>query len=228
MTQQGESQPGSRRERLKQQREDRILDAAAEVFASKGFHQATIREIAVAADVADGTIYNYFTDKSDLLIGIMARLAEVERLPDELLLALRGDPRDFFVAAFRHRLKGITAGERMLRAILPEVLVNQELRALFQRYILRITQLLERYVQAQIRLGQIRAVDAQLTVRLVIAAFVGLLFMRSFGDDILLCNWDLLPQALAVLVFDGLSLERRDPPDAAQQSSGTSAAEVGV
>ena len=208
MGQQAESQSGSRRERLKREREDRILDAAAEVFATKGFHQATIREIALAADVADGTIYNYFTDKADLLIGIMARLAEVERLPDELLHALNGDPRGFFVAAFRHRLQRMTEGQQMLRAILPEVLVNEELRAEFQQhYILRITELLERYVEAQIRLGQIRAVDVPLTVRLVIATFIGLLFMRSFGDEPLLANWNLVPQALAVLVFDGLNPE---------------------
>jgi AcrR family transcriptional regulator len=208
MAQQAESQPGSRRERLKREREDSILDAAAEVFASKGFHQATIREIALAADVADGTIYNYFADKADLLIGIMARLAEVERLPDELSHALKGDPRGFFVEAFRHRLARMTEGQQMLRAILPEVLVNEELRAEFhQHYIARITELLERYVHAQIRLGQIRAVDVALTVRLVIATFIGLLFMRSFGDEPLLSNWDLVPESLAVLVFDGLNPE---------------------
>ena len=62
------NQPMSRRERLKQEREARILEAAAAVFARKGFHQATIREIAELADVADGTIYNYYADKRDLLV----------------------------------------------------------------------------------------------------------------------------------------------------------------
>jgi AcrR family transcriptional regulator len=228
MAQQGDIQLESRRERLKREREDRILDAAAQVFASRGFHQATIREIALAADVADGTIYNYFTDKADLLIGIMTRLAEVERLPDELLVALKGDPRSFFVAAFRHRLERMTAGQQMLRAILPEVLVNTELRALFQAYIVRISKLLDRYVQAQIRLGQIRAVDAALTVRLVMATFVGLLFMRSFGDELLLSSWENVPKALAVLVFDGLNPEYEDPGGTAPGSSPLSPAEDGA
>ena len=39
-------------------RRQHILDAATRVFAAKGFHRATIRDIAAAAGVADGSIYN--------------------------------------------------------------------------------------------------------------------------------------------------------------------------
>ena len=46
----------------------RILDAALEIFARKGFHEAKISEIARTAGVADGTIYLYFKNKDDLLI----------------------------------------------------------------------------------------------------------------------------------------------------------------
>src|SRR5919199_2262443 len=46
----------------------RILDAAVKVFAERGFHSATVAEIARAAGVADGTIYLYFKSKDDLLL----------------------------------------------------------------------------------------------------------------------------------------------------------------
>ncbi len=46
----------------------RILDAAEEVFASRGYHGARIQDIAKKARVADGTIYNYFKNKDDLLV----------------------------------------------------------------------------------------------------------------------------------------------------------------
>src|SRR2546423_664929 len=46
----------------------RILDAAIKVFAERGFHSATVAEIARAAGVADGTIYLYFKGKDDLLL----------------------------------------------------------------------------------------------------------------------------------------------------------------
>ncbi|MFP4029955.1 MAG: TetR/AcrR family transcriptional regulator [Desulfococcaceae bacterium] len=46
----------------------RILEAAVGVFADRGFHQATISQIARAAGVADGTIYLYFKNKDDILV----------------------------------------------------------------------------------------------------------------------------------------------------------------
>jgi len=48
----------------------RITDAAVEVFAEKGFHQARISDIAKRAGVADGTIYLYFKNKEDLLLSV--------------------------------------------------------------------------------------------------------------------------------------------------------------
>ncbi len=48
----------ARRERRIAARKEQILDAAAQVFAAKGFHRATTKEIAEAADVSEGTIYN--------------------------------------------------------------------------------------------------------------------------------------------------------------------------
>jgi TetR/AcrR family fatty acid metabolism transcriptional regulator len=197
--------PASRRERLKQEREERILEAAAAVFADKGFHQATIRDIAELADVADGTIYNYFDNKFDLLVGIMARIAELERLPAELVEALDHDVRDFVVGAFHDRLGRIEQGQQMLQAVLPEVFVNAELREQFyQQYVLRVSTLLEQYLQAQVELGHLRPVNVPLTVRLVQGMFVGLLLLRIFGDEPIQSGWEEVPGALATMILDGL------------------------
>ena len=203
--------PMSRRERLKREREARILDAAAAVFARKGFHQATIRDIAELADVADGTIYNYFDNKLDLLVAIMARIAELEQLPGELLEALQGDVRDFFVMAFQERMGRIEQGEEMLQAVLPEVFVNPDLRQQFyEQYVLRISMLLERYLQAQIELGHIRPVDVPLTVRVVQGMIVGMLVLRILGDEPLQSRWPEVPEVQATLIFDGLRPESRE------------------
>lgn len=52
----------------KNQKYQRILEAAIPVFAENGFQQSTISQIARAAGVADGTIYLYFKSKDDILI----------------------------------------------------------------------------------------------------------------------------------------------------------------
>src|SRR4030067_398940 len=48
-------------------RSEHILDAAANLFAERGFHHTTTRDIAEAADVAEGARYNYFSGKDVLL-----------------------------------------------------------------------------------------------------------------------------------------------------------------
>ncbi len=48
-------------------RYDTILAAASRAFAEKGYETTSITEIARAADVSDGLIYKYFSNKRDLL-----------------------------------------------------------------------------------------------------------------------------------------------------------------
>ena len=49
---------------------ERILIAAEKIFAERGFGKAKISEIARAADVSEGTVYEYFENKEDLLLSI--------------------------------------------------------------------------------------------------------------------------------------------------------------
>ncbi|RCW29819.1 TetR/AcrR family transcriptional regulator [Marinilabilia salmonicolor] len=44
-----------------------ILQKALELFATKGYHSATTAEIAKAANIAKGTLFNYFESKEHLL-----------------------------------------------------------------------------------------------------------------------------------------------------------------
>lgn len=58
------------RQALTEGRRRQILEAALHVFAAKGYATATIHDVARAARVAEGTIYNYFRSKDDLLVHI--------------------------------------------------------------------------------------------------------------------------------------------------------------
>jgi len=46
----------------------RIIDAAIEVIAEKGFHNSRVSDIAERAGVADGTVYLYFKSKEQILM----------------------------------------------------------------------------------------------------------------------------------------------------------------
>jgi TetR/AcrR family transcriptional regulator, fatty acid metabolism regulator protein len=54
----------------RREKRERIIDAAVEVFAAKGFRSARIADIARRAGVADGTIYLYFRNKEDILLSV--------------------------------------------------------------------------------------------------------------------------------------------------------------
>lgn len=64
------------RERKKLDTRHRILMAGLEAFTARGFENCTIDEIARAAGVGKGTVYNYFRSKEDLVVSFMV---DVER-----------------------------------------------------------------------------------------------------------------------------------------------------
>jgi TetR/AcrR family transcriptional regulator len=73
----------SRREREKARRRDDILRAAKEVFFTRGFHTATVDDVAQAAEVSKGTVYLYFDTKETILAhllldGLDALVADLE------------------------------------------------------------------------------------------------------------------------------------------------------
>jgi AcrR family transcriptional regulator len=60
--------------------DERVLAAAFEVFAAKGFDGATMAEIAAAAEVSKRTLYERYADKADLFRALLAWGAR-ENLP---------------------------------------------------------------------------------------------------------------------------------------------------
>ena len=57
-----------------EQRETEILEAAIFLFADEGFHDASTRKIAARAGVSEGTLFNYFGSKNELMRAILIRI----------------------------------------------------------------------------------------------------------------------------------------------------------
>lgn len=86
--------------REREEKFQRILDAAVEAFAEAGYHQCQVSKIARLAGVADGTIYLYFKNKEDILVRLFQ-----ERMGD-------------FIASIRTQLQYQQTTRERLRTII--------------------------------------------------------------------------------------------------------------
>lgn len=195
-------------------RRTQILDAATQVFASKGFNRATIRDVAQAAGVADGTIYNYFANKTDLLFGLLDRLNDTERRPESLAQVTDTSPSAFFRAYVRERVEALWSNAELFRAVLPELLANSELRARYYDEVIAPTMALgEGAFRGLAASGAVPDLDLPLTVRTVAGSLLGLMVLQLLGDETLAARWQEVPDAIADLLLPGLGLEAPTPSE---------------
>lgn len=187
-------------------RRTQILDAAATVFAARGFHAATIKRIALTAGVADGTIYIYFPNKTALLLGLLDRLNETDQRQTDLAGGLEQEPRAFFVAYLRKRLELLRSNIHVMQAVLPEVLANAELRTLYMQQVIEPTLAIgEGYYGSCVAAGALRSHDLPLMVRTIAGTVLGLVIFAMLGDTETQKRWDELPEVVAGLLFDGMA-----------------------
>ncbi len=187
-------------------RRNQILDSAAKVFAEKGFHPTTIRDIAREAGIADGTIYNYFENKMALLFGILDVLTTNARQKANLLDLDTTDLRTFLRTYLRLPLIALRADNfGLFRVIISEIMVNPELRAEYYRRFYEPTisaavPLLQRWAEQQ----AIKPLDINLTLRAISGMMLGLILAHLMGDQTLETQWDTLPDFMADLILEGL------------------------
>jgi len=181
-------------------RRKQILDAATRVFAEKGFHRATIKEIARVAGIADGTIYTYFASKDEVLLAVLDRLNETTERKQQFVQGDEQDLKAFFRAYLQQRMALLWPNAEVFRAVLPELLVNGELRRQYYEQVLAPTIAVgEQFFQAQSEQIQI---NIPLTVRAIAGTLLGLLLLQLLGDETLARQWEELPDVLTTLFFD--------------------------
>ncbi len=91
--------------RLVDLRRRQIIEGAMQVFAAKGFHGATVREIADAAGLTMGTMYNYVRSKEDILYIVYDFMTTILTEGLEKTIAETEDPREKVSAALRHNME---------------------------------------------------------------------------------------------------------------------------
>lgn len=178
------------KEQVVEARRTQILQGAVQVFAEKGFHKATTKEIAKAAGVSEGTIYNYFDNKRELLFALI-ELIGVESLKVVVQEHAQDDPRSFLKAILLDRYQLLYERGSVFAPIMAEIFADADLRSeVYEKIAIPVAAQLERYFQTQIDASRFRLVDPVIVTR----AFIGSML---FNSVIKLTNIDSRYEAIA-------------------------------
>jgi AcrR family transcriptional regulator len=171
------SGPNGREARAPQAASDareRILNAAQQLFASRGFDGTPTKEIAWEAGVPSGLVFYYFPTKRALLLAIVDErgfLPELRALI-QAEMAAHGDPRAELTAVGVQILEYVGNRASIARILATEALAHPEvlehLRDLYEEGI----RLVADYLQHEIRSGKLRPMDVNVLARLYAGGIV--------------------------------------------------------
>jgi AcrR family transcriptional regulator len=151
----------------KRDRREDILKTSLHLFAEKGFHGTSMRDIAREAEITEGLIYHYFASKRDLFRAIIEEhsfLPLLRTLPD---LAGQLDLRALLIVLARGFFDVLRQNTELVRLLLQEVQVFPEEKEAFfadavGESISELAQILEGRMNARAR----TQVDPQVASRL--------------------------------------------------------------
>lgn len=138
------------------EKQRKIVTAAVEVFAEKGFSGSSTSEIAQKAGVAEGTIFRHYKTKKELLLSIvsplMVKLIAPFFLKDFTKVLDASYPRyeDFLRSVIRNRMAFVQSHMPLVKIMLQEIPFQPELREqlkgiVAKEVVVRMQRVVERY-----------------------------------------------------------------------------------
>ncbi|MBI2564075.1 MAG: TetR/AcrR family transcriptional regulator [candidate division NC10 bacterium] len=167
-----------KREDLRLERRQAILDAAMKVFAQRGYAAATIRAIAREANIAQGTIYLYFPSKRDILLALYRSMI-LESLEEIMARPEKGDDEAFLRSLVVDRILRFRQNAQAVRFAFTELPFHDELREKFYREI-ALEQLgrIQAFLKDRIAHGKFRPLRAEIAAR----AFQGMYVIFALAE----------------------------------------------
>ena len=180
-----------------------IIEAGVKVFSQKGFHDTRMEEIAVAAGIGKGTIYEYFTSKSHLFQEIMATSVNAYYAS---LTAI-----DIDALTIRERIQILLTGhlrfcienKELTRIVFWDVeIMDEELKEwgnnMRKEKQLRMNELINQGIAK----GEIREMDPQLLTLLIMGTFAA--FWAPIAIDEMAIDAESTAQQITDIIFNGI------------------------
>jgi AcrR family transcriptional regulator len=177
----------SKREQLREERRQQILEAALTVFGQKGFNAANVSDVAAQAGVSQGTIYWYFESKEELLT--QALLFFFENFGQGTLEALAQCPTATEkLRELGQAMVGFATEAEGLFTLFLEFWASSARRAetgqLWIGMLVEYKDLVVGIIEEGIQNGEFAPVDAEPLVWAIMAAYDGLAAYDMFLSDL--------------------------------------------
>ncbi|MCB4204998.1 TetR family transcriptional regulator [Deferribacterales bacterium Es71-Z0220] len=133
---------------------DKILDSSIKIIGQKGFHGAKVKDIANDAGVADGTIYNYFNNKEDILVTIFkVKLEEYVNMAKEEIAGI-DNPEEKLKTLLKYHFKVMTETPYLANVLQIELRQPiKDLRIKVRRHLKNYFRLIEQVIEEGIQKG---------------------------------------------------------------------------
>jgi AcrR family transcriptional regulator len=165
----------------KEEARRKIMDAALHVCAVKGYHDATMDDVADSIGVSKGTLYIYFKSKEELFKAINERFQD--RLKDDLSrIFSKGKFPDFDSILNDQSLGGDFT--RLWLELASESTRDEGLRKMMVEAVENRIELVQGLLEEQKRKGNVGAkADSRSMSMAVFICLVGINFLRALGLD---------------------------------------------
>jgi AcrR family transcriptional regulator len=127
-----ERKPGTLRDRKKAQLRAALIEVAMRLFRDYSFEKTRIEDIAIAADVAVATVYNYFSTKQQILLEIIDKNTHDAHLAVlEIVKNPPKNPVDAIIAMIKADFGNLDdeADKKLWRELLAAIMRDQEHRS---------------------------------------------------------------------------------------------------
>lgn len=156
-----------------------IREAATRVISQKGYFQTSIHEIAKEAGISVGTIYNYFENKQEILLGIFSKEFEDRRDFYEELSQKEMPLVEGIKEILNRHFSQLESHKELMRVIIQERFKpGSELEEKLNRQYREVIQYVEELVKQALENDQIRNCEPQVVA---IALFGAVEAVVSYG-----------------------------------------------
>jgi len=160
----------SRRAAAVRDTKERVLGAALEIFAERGYHAATVEEIAERAGMTKGAVYYWFRDKEDLASDLQAQLWTDIATKAQRVLDPDANAIDNLKLAFRGYLMSLDDSAQA-RFFLRDCWAVATLDAANREQLEMGVRLVKELVEDGIHRGDVVDIDAETFTRVLLGAF---------------------------------------------------------